>query len=116
MSHSTVLLLINIGLIITYILFGLAVIGALIAAGKSFATSRGNSKMALLGAFGIVVIFIVSWFLSSGTDISEILFERTGTPLWWSRPVGAGLISFYILFICVVSTVIGTEIMKPFKK
>ncbi|MCL2683140.1 MAG: hypothetical protein FWE63_06640 [Bacteroidales bacterium] len=116
MSHSTVLLLVNIGLIITYILFGIAVIGALIAAGKALTTSRGSSKMTLLGALGIIVIFAVSWFLSSSTDISEILFERTGTSLWWSRPIGAGLISFYILFICVVGTVIGTEIMKPFKK
>jgi H+/Cl- antiporter ClcA len=114
MGNST--LWIDISFYVFYVLFGIAVLGSLFSAIKGFAGKPGGLKMALLGMVGIVAVFAVSWILSSGTDVSEILFEKTGTSLWWSRPVSAALYSFYILFICTVLIVIGTELLRPSKR
>jgi hypothetical protein len=116
MESSTTSLLIDIGIYTTYALFGIAALGALFSAVRGFVTSPGGAKMALLGMLGIVAVFAVSWVLSSGTDMSEILFEKAKTSMWWSRPVGAGLISFYLLFAIVLVTVIATEVIRPSKK
>jgi H+/Cl- antiporter ClcA len=115
MSSST-LLLIDIGIYITYALFGIAALGALFSGVRGMMTNPKNSKMALFGLVGIVVVFAISMGLSSGTDVNELLFEKTGTPISWSRWVGAGLISFYILFVCVIVTVVAAEVIKPSKK
>ena len=116
MESSITLLLIDIGIYVTYALFGIAAFGAIFSAVRGFITNPGKAKMALFGILGIVAIFGVSWVLSSSTDISEYLFQKAGTSLWWSRPVGAGLISFYILFIVVIVTVVATELIRPSKK
>jgi hypothetical protein len=116
MESSTTLLLIDIGLYITYALFGVAAFGAIFSAARGFITNPGRAKMALFGMFAIIAIFAASWVLSSGTDVNEFVFEKAGTSLWWSRPVGAGLISFYLLFAIVVVAVIATELIRPSKK
>jgi len=110
------LTLVNIGLIVTYVLFGTAALGALAVAAKSFITNPKGIKMAVIGLVGIIIVAAASFGLSSGSDISEVLLEKTGTSQWWVRPTGAGLIAFYILFICTVASVIVTEAMRPFKK
>jgi len=113
---KTTLLLVDIGIYVTYALFGIAALGAIFAAARGFVTNPGKMKTALFGIVGVVVVFGASWALSSGTDVSELLFEKTGTSQSWSRPVGAGLYSFYILFSCTILAVIGTEVVRPSKK
>jgi len=110
------LTLVNIGLIVTYVLFGVAALGAFAVAAKSLITNPKGIKMALIGLIGIAIIAVASFGLSSGSDIPEILLEKTGTSQFWVRPTGAGLIAFYILFMCTVALVIATEAMRPFKK
>ncbi|MDR1950846.1 MAG: hypothetical protein LBP96_01295 [Bacteroidales bacterium] len=113
---STVLTFINIGLILTYILFGIAALGAVISGVRGLMTNPKGAKTALFGVAGVAVIILISMGLSSGSDISDILLDKTGTAHWWVRPVGAGLIAFYILFFCTVALVVATEAMKPFRK
>jgi len=110
------LTLVSIGLIVTYVLFGIAAGGAIISGAKALMVNPKGAVMALLGLVGIVVVLGAAFVLSSGSDISEILLEKTGTAHWWVRPVGAGLIAFYILFACTITLVIATEAMRPFKK
>jgi len=109
-------LIINIGLILTYALFGLAAIGAIVSAVRSLIANPKGIKMALLGVVCIAAVVGIAFGLSSGSDISEFLLEKTGTSQWWVRPVGAGLFTFYILFAGTIILLIGTEIMRPFKK
>jgi hypothetical protein len=113
---STVLTLINIGLIVTYVLFGIAALGALFSGVKGLLGNPKGIKMALFGLLGVAVVVVAAMALSSGSDISEILLEKTGTSQGWVRPIGAGLIAFYILFACTVIAVIGTEVIKPNRK
>jgi len=114
---STVLLLIDIGIYTTYVLLGLALLGALVAVVKGLTTStKKGLMMSAVGFVGALVVFFVAWIVSSGADVSEILLEKTGTSQWWVRPIGAGLVMFYILLITAALAVIGTEVMRPFKK
>ena len=110
------LTLVNIGIIVTYALLGIAVFGAIGSGVRGFITSPKGGKMALFGILGIAVVILVAFGLSSSSDVSEVLLQKTETPQWWVRPVGAGLISFYILFIGVFALLIATEAMRPFKK
>jgi len=116
MEHSTVLLLVDIGIIATYALLGVALFGAVLSAIRGLFTNPKGAKMALFGLVGIAIVVGAAFGLSSGADISDILLDKTGTPQWWVRPIGAGLISFYILLFCTIAMVIGTEVLRPFKK
>lgn len=108
--------LINIGFYVTY---ALAILGLAAAIGFSIYQFFGNikqSKTALYGIIGLIVIFVVAYLLSSGTDVSEALFEKVGTSISSSKMIGAGMNMLYIIFGLTVVTMIGTEIARPFKK
>ena len=135
MEYSTVLSLVNIGLIVTYVLLGIALLGALgggiislildiIAGGIKIAGGVVNffmeiikrSKGALIGVVGIMLVVGLAFVFSSGSDISEIVLDKTNTAQWWVRPVGTGLLTFYILLIGTVGLILTTEVLRPFKK
>ena len=117
MDSTTTLLLIDIGIYVTYALLGVAVLGALASTVKGIVSRPGKGLiMFAVGLIGALAVFFVAWTMSSGADISEILLEKTGTSQWWIRPVGTGMIMFYMLFACAILAVIGTEVMRPFKK
>jgi len=116
MEYTTVLSLVNIGLIVTYTLLGIALLGAVWATVKGLLANPKGAKMALLGLVGVAVIIFLAYLFSSGSDISEIVLDKTNTAQWWVRPVGTGLLTFYILFIGVVGLILTTEVLRPFKK
>ena len=63
----------------------------------------------------LVIIFIVSYALSSGTDIPQLLFEKTGSDYANSKLIGASLYLSYALFALAVVSVLYAEIAKKFK-
>ncbi len=108
--------LINIGMFVVY---ALLVLGILAAVGFSIYQFAGNfkqNKTTLYGLVGLVVIFVVSYLVSSGTDISAAVFEKVGGNYESSKMIGAGMYMFYILFGVTLLTLIVTEIARPFKK
>ncbi len=62
-----------------------------------------------------IVAFIISYFVASGTDISQMVFEKSGADYSSSKIVGAGLYTVYILFFGLIASVIFAEIAKRFK-
>lgn len=62
-----------------------------------------------------IVAFIVSYFIASGTDIPQIVFEKTGADYSSSKIVGAGLYTAYILFFGLILSVIFAEVAKRLK-
>lgn len=108
--------LINIGM---YVAYALAILGVAAAIGFSIYQFIGNikqSKTALFGIIGLVVIFIIAYVTASGTDVSEAVFEKVGTDYGASKMIGAGMNAFYILFGITVIALIASEIARPFKK
>lgn len=106
----------DVGLILTYVLFGAALLVLLGFSIIQFISNVSRSKNSLFGIIGLVVVFFLSFLVSSGTDVSETVFSKVGTNYELSKLIGSGLISFYILFVGVVITLIGFEIYRPFKK
>jgi len=108
--------LIDIGFVLTYALFGFALLGAIASGVRALIANPKGAKSVLIGVVALLAVAFISFGLSSGTGVSEALLERTETAAWVVRPVGAGLISFYILLGCSFLLLAGTEIWKPFKK
>lgn len=109
-------ILINIGMYAIYVLLGLAILALIFFAIKQFAENIAKEKETLWGLLGLILVFVVSYLLSSPSDISPLAFEKTGTSYELSKIIGGGLISFYILFILAIFAIIGTESYRPFKK
>ncbi|MDR1005611.1 MAG: hypothetical protein LBL74_01935 [Bacteroidales bacterium] len=63
----------------------------------------------------LVVIFVISYLLSSGTDIPQLLFEKTGSDYADSKLIGASMYTTYILLGLVIVSVIYSEIAKKLK-
>lgn len=108
--------LINIGMFVVY---ALLILGILAAVGFSIYQFAGNfkqSRTSLYGIIGLIVIFVISYLISSGTDISPAVFEKVGGNYDSSKLIGAGMYMFYILFGITLITLIVTEIARPFKK
>lgn len=102
-----------------YVVYALLILGILAAVGFSiyqFAENFRQSKTSLYGILGLVVIFVISYLLASGSDISPAVFEKVGGNYGSSKMIGAGMFMFYILFGITLLTLIVTEIIRPFKK
>ncbi|MEG1572158.1 MAG: hypothetical protein RR190_04945 [Bacteroidales bacterium] len=108
--------LINIGLYLTYALFIIAIIALLFFSIRQFFGNIAKSKETLYGIIGLVVIFVISYIAASSTNVSETLFQKVGTDYALSKLIGSGLNMFYILFVGVILTLVGSELSRPFKK
>ncbi len=105
--------------VLMYVVYVLAIIAVVAAIGFSIVQFGGNiknSKYTLFGLLGLVVIFVVSYALSSGTDISPELFEKTGSDYGSSKLIGAGMYTIYAVMALAVISIVVTEIIRPFKK
>ncbi|MDR1724928.1 MAG: hypothetical protein LBR28_00850 [Bacteroidales bacterium] len=63
----------------------------------------------------LIIIFVVSYILASGTDVPQLLFERTGSNYDNSKLIGASLYVVYALLGLVVLSVLYSEITKKLK-
>ena len=105
--------------VLMYVVYVLAIIALVAAIGFSIIQFGGNiknSKYTLFGLLGLVVIFVISYLLSSGTDIGPELFEKTGSNYGSSKVIGAGMYTCYALIGIAVLSIVFTEIVRPFKK
>ena len=107
---------IDIAMIVTYVLLGVPLVGLVFFSLKQIVTNPKRSKTALFGLIGLGIIFAAAMGLSSGTDVPEALFEKTETNYELSRLIGAGLISVYLISICVIVTLVTSEVLRPLKK
>lgn len=107
---------INIGLYITYALILVALAALLYFSITQFIGNVRKSKTALWGVVALIVIYGLSYLISSPTDVSEAFLEKTNTTLSASKMIGSGIMMIYILFAATFLTLIGTEVAKLFKK
>jgi len=113
-------LLIDIGLWLAYLMTAVGILALLYFAVMRFVTQFiSNPKKALTSLFvvlGFVVMFVAAYLLSSSTDLSPEILEKSGASSTTSKFIGAGLISTYILFGLVLLTLVYVEVAKVFKK
>lgn len=106
-------LFIDIMFIITYVLLGVSVLGAIVFPIVNMVGDFKKAKGSLIGIAIVGVLFIISYALS-GNEVLES-YEKFGVTATSSRIIGASLIMMYIMSIgAIVMAVLG-EVYKAFK-
>ncbi len=102
--------LINIGIIITYLMIGFASLFALGFAVKKIIQDQKNAKKTLYSIGGLVIVLIISYLIASDDVLSS--YMKYGISESVSKQVGMGLITFYILAIAAIGSIIYSELSK----
>lgn len=102
-----------------YILLGIAA-GAAVLFGlyNWIMTIISNPKKAmgsLIGIGGLLVVFGISYAISSDGGVSAAVIEKSGVDASTSRTVGMGIMAMYILGGLAVFSVIFSGVSKIFK-
>jgi FtsH-binding integral membrane protein len=69
----------------------------------------------IIAVVALIVVFVASYLLSSGTDVPQEVFEKTGTDYSSSKLIGACMYTVYSLFGGVLVSVLFAEISKKIK-
>ncbi len=109
---------VNMMFYISYILLAIPVVALLYYSVINLLASPAKLKKALIGIGGFAVIIILSYALSSGTDVD---LERFSTPEEVvtesdSKWIGAGLNAFYILTIVAIGAMLFGGVKKILNK
>jgi len=102
-------------LIVTYIVLAIILVLILIFIIKGL--FAGNIKKTLITVGAFLAIILISYILSSGTDLDLTQFNSKGLGITEaiSKNVGAGLIALYILMFLSVVSLIFTGFKKTSK-
>lgn|SRR5690606_22470267 len=91
---------------ITYLIFGLTIALVIFFVIKNLFTNSSSLKGTLIGVGAFLLVLIISYAVSTGSDASNYLYNGVAVTEGESKMVGAGLIAFYILIIgAAVATV-----------
>ena len=106
--------LINIGLILTYLMVGVAALTAIGFNVKKMLANTDNAKKTIYTIVGLGAVVLLSYLISS----NEILhsFEKYEITESTSKQVGMGLITFYVLIFGAIGAVLYAELSKIFSK
>jgi hypothetical protein len=99
-------------LMVSYVILAIILVLVLIYVIKGL--FAGNIKKTLMSVGAFVGIILISYILSSGTDLDLSPFNAKGLGITEaiSKNVGAGLIAFYILGVLAI----GSMVFSGFKK
>jgi biotin transporter BioY len=81
-----------------------------------FREDKGYWKKFLGLVVAVVVVCVLAFVLSSGTDVSQALMEKHDVSEGTSKLIGAACIVVYILVIVAAVSIVYTEIAKSLKK
>ena len=105
----------------TYLLVGIGIISILIFSVMNIYSNKKAAKSSLLVLLFVAVLLLISYLLASDEVLMftgyEEFFKEGGilSPNTFSRIVGTGIYSMYILFVLAFATVIYIEIASFFK-
>lgn len=99
---------VNIGLFLAYILIAVCILAAVVMPlAKAMGDPQSLKKIGM-GVGGLVVVFLLSYLISSGESTGE---ESASTV----KMVGASLTTFYILALVAILGIVYTEVKKAFE-
>ena len=103
-------------LYVTYATLGIVILLVLIYVLKGLFDGDIKKTLMTVGAFAAIII--VSYVLSSGTDLNLKPFTDKGADITeaTSKNVGAGLIAFYILAVLAIGSMLYGGVKKIFNK
>jgi len=106
--------LINIGIILTYLMVGLAALTAIGFGIKNMIQKTGSAKKTLFTIGGLIAIIIIAYISASDEVLNE--YKKYNITTSASKQVGMGLITFYILIFGAIAAVLYSELSKMFSK
>ena len=106
--------LINIGIILTYLMVGLAALSAIGFGIKNMIQKTGSAKKTLFTIGGLIAIIIIAYITASDEVLNE--YKKYNITTSASKQVGMGLITFYILIFGAIAAVLYSELSKMFSK
>ena len=106
--------LINIGIILTYFMVGLASFAAIAFGIKNMIQKTGSAKKTLFTIGGLIAIIIIAYITASDEVLNE--YKKYNITTSASKQVGMGLITFYILIFGAIAAVLYSELSKIFSK
>ncbi len=77
---------------------------------------KGNGKGLLIGFGLLVILCVVSFLLSSGTDLSQTFLDKYNATESTSKLVGTGTIATYVLVAVSAIAIVYVELAQLFKK
>ena len=72
-----------------------------------------NSIIVFIAAIALVVLF---YFISPSNDLPLSIYEKTNTPLGWSKIINAGMYLVYTLVGIVILSLIYSQVRHLLKK
>ena len=107
-------ILINIGIILTYLMVACAAIIAIGFGIKKMIANTENAKKTLYTIAGLVAVLLFSYLFASDEVLRS--YERYEITTSTAKNVGMGLITFYILAIGAIGAVLYAELSNIFSK
>ncbi len=107
--------MVDTGLYLTYVLVGICVAGILGFSVANILKNPAAAKSALIGIAGLVVVFVLSYALSDGSDATT-MFADEGITETTSKRVGMGLGTFYVLTAVAILAILYVEVSRLFSK
>ncbi len=83
---------------------------------KNFKDNPKKARTSLIIVAVAVVVVLIAYLCSSGTDVSAANLEKYGVTEGASKWIGAGCITVYIMAIAAVVAIVWAEISKAIKK
>ncbi|HOU99415.1 MAG TPA: hypothetical protein PLP65_11275 [Bacteroidales bacterium] len=102
--------MIDVVLYLTYFLFFAAILLVLGFAGWFLVKNFKKSKTTIFGFIGLIVLFVIAYFISSGE-----VYEKFQIGEGLSKLIGGSIITLYIMFFGTILAAIYAEISKMFK-
>jgi len=100
---------------VAYITLGLTLAFVLFFVIKNLFTNKGSLKSTLMGGGIFVAILVIAYALSSGADASNYLYNGIEATEKEAHIVGAGLITFYVLILGAVASMLLSGVKKIIK-
>lgn len=103
----------NYGIVLTYILFAVAALAAVVFPIMHLITHPKKAKQVLIGLGVLLAVYLISNMLASD-EVTEH-YAKFGVTATSSKQVGTGLIAFYILAAGAILSAVYTEVAKKLK-
>lgn len=107
---------IDIKLYVGYTLIGLSIIALLYSAISLISRNFKKNLKSIIAFLAAIALVILFYFIAPSDDLSLAVYEKTNTPLGWSKIVSAGMYLVYTLLGIVVVSLIYSQVRRLVKK
>jgi hypothetical protein len=106
-------ILINIGIVLTYILIAIAIIALIVFPLYHTATNFNKAKGGLIAVAGLALLFFITYLISPADQ--GAFYDKFDIGPATSKMIGSGILGVYVFFAGIVVSLLYFELVKWFK-